>query len=46
VFIASLADINKILTNKAKTDPCIKLLKYFYKFIELFSYKKTNKLVL
>ena len=44
--MASLANINKALTNKVKTDPYIKLLKYFYEFIESFSYKKVNKLVL
>ena len=46
MFTASLADINKALTNKAKTDPYIKLLKYFYEFIESFSCKKANELVL
>ena len=46
MFTASLADINKALTNKVKTDPYMKLLKYFYEFIESFSCKKANELAL
>jgi hypothetical protein len=44
VFAASLADINKALTNKAKTDPRTKLPKHFHEFIESFSREKANEL--
>lgn len=44
VFMASLADINKALTNKAKTDPRTKLPRHFHEFIESFSREKANEL--
>jgi hypothetical protein len=46
VFIASIADINKALINKVKIDPYIKLLEYFYKFLEIFSQEKAVELPL
>jgi hypothetical protein len=45
VFIVSLIDINKALVVKARTDPYTKLLKYFYKFLDVYSYIDTNKLL-
>jgi hypothetical protein len=46
VFIASIANINKALINKVKTDPYIKLLEHFYKFLEIFSQEKAVELPL
>jgi hypothetical protein len=46
VFIASLVNINKALANKAKTDLCTKLLKHFYKFLDICSCINANKLLL
>jgi hypothetical protein len=46
VFITNLANINKALANKAKTDLCTKLLKHFYKFLDICSCTNANKLLL
>jgi hypothetical protein len=46
VFAASIADINKALINKVKTDPYTKLLEHFYKFLEMFSREKAVELPL
>jgi hypothetical protein len=46
VFVASLVNINKALANKAKTDLCTKLLKHFYKFLDVYSCTNANKLLL
>ena len=46
VFAVSLADINKALALKVKTDLCMKLLKHFYEFLDLYSCTNTNKLLL
>ena len=44
VFIISLIDINKFLIKNKKIDPCTRLPKHFYKFLNLFSLKKAKKL--
>ena len=46
MFAASLADINKALANKTRTNLYTKLLKHFYKFLDVFSCIDTNKLLL
>jgi hypothetical protein len=46
VFAASMADINKALMNKVKTDPCTKLLEHFHEFLEMFSREKAVELPL
>jgi hypothetical protein len=46
VFAASLANINKALARKAKIDPCTKLLKHYYEFLDVFSCTDANKLLL
>ena len=46
MFLVSIIDINKALSKKSKIDLYIKLLKYFYKFLDIFSYIDTNKLLL
>jgi hypothetical protein len=45
VFIVSLVDINKALVVKARIDSYTKLPKYFYKFLDVYSYIDTNKLL-
>ena len=48
VFTASLADIQKALASRTKkrTDPCTKLLKHFYKFLDIFDCTRAEKLPL
>jgi len=46
VFIVSLTDINKVLIRKKKINLYIRLSEHFYKFLNLFSPKKTEKLPL
>ena len=46
MFLASIVDINKALSKKPKIDPYIKLLEYFYKFLDVFSCIEANKLLL
>ena len=44
MFIVNLIDINKVLIEKKKIDPYIRLLEHFYKFLNLFSLKEVEKL--
>ena len=44
VFAASLADINKALSNKVKTDPRTKVPEHFHEFLEEFSRKRADEL--
>jgi hypothetical protein len=44
VFAASLADINKALAVKVKTDPRTKLPKHFQEFLDMFSQSKATEL--
>ena len=46
MFITSLVDIQKVLANRTKkrTDLCIKLLKHFHKFLNVFDYTRVEKL--
>jgi hypothetical protein len=46
VFVTSLVNINKALANKAKTNLYTKLLKHFYKFLNVYSCTNVNKLLL
>jgi hypothetical protein len=46
VFAASIADINKALMNKVKTDPCTKLPEHFHEFLGMFSREKAAELPL
>ena len=46
VFVASLANINKALANKARINLYTKLLKHFYKFLDIYSCTNANKLLL
>ena len=39
-----MADIKKVLVLKKYTDPAIKVLVYYYKHLDIFSWKKANKL--
>ena len=40
-----MADIKKVLILKKHTDPAIKVLVYYYKYLNIFSQKEANKLV-
>ena len=44
VFLASIADINKVLAVKSKRDPKAMLPKQYYEFIDLFDPSKADKL--
>jgi hypothetical protein len=44
IFTASLMDIIKALWTKTRMDPYIKLLKQYYKFLDVFSREQSNKL--
>jgi hypothetical protein len=44
VFAASLADINKALRTKTKTDPRTKLPTQFHEFLDVFSQEQANRL--
>ena len=39
-----MADIKKTLVLKKHTDPAIKVLVYYYKHLDIFLWKKANKL--
>ena len=39
-----MADINKALTVRKRTDPRTKLLVYFYELLDVYSYKKAEVL--
>jgi hypothetical protein len=41
-----LADINKALSNKVKTDPYTKVPEHFHEFLEEFSQKRVDELAL
>jgi hypothetical protein len=45
IFIVSLIDIDKALIEKKKIDPYIKLPKYYYEFLPLYSPDEANKLL-
>ena len=40
-----MADIKKALVLKKHTNPAIKVLVYYYKHLDIFLWKKANKLV-
>ena len=40
-----MADIKKALVFKKHTNPVIKVLVYYYKYLNIFSQKEANKLV-
>lgn len=44
VFAASMADINKALRAKQRTDPTTKLPRHFQEFLDVFSHKKAEQL--
>ena len=46
MFIASIADIEKALYLKSTTDPYIKILKHFSKYLDLADYIEADKLLL
>ena len=45
IFVIIIANIKKALVLKKHTDPAIKVLVYYYKYLDIFSQKKANKLV-
>ena len=45
IFIIIIADIKKALVLKKYTNFVIKVLIYYYKYLNIFSRKETNKLV-
>ena len=44
VFAASLADINKVLSHKTRTDPRTKLPQHYYEFLDVFNRTDAEKL--
>jgi hypothetical protein len=44
VFTASMADIEKALKPKTRTDPRTKLLSHYYEFLEVFNQTEAKKL--
>ena len=44
IFAVTIADIEKALILKKYTNPAIKVLVYYYKHLDIFSWKKANKL--
>ena len=44
IFTVTIADIKKALVLKKHTNPAIKVLVYYYKHLNIFSRKKTDKL--
>ena len=40
-----MADIKKALVIKKHTDPATKVLVYYYKYLDIFLWKKANKLI-
>ena len=44
IFTIIIADIKKALVLKNYTNPAIKVLVYYYKYLDIFSRKKANKL--
>ena len=45
IFTVTMADIKKALVLKKYTDPTTKVLVYYYKHLDIFLWKKANKLV-
>ena len=45
IFAITLSDINKALILKKHINPAIKVLVYYYKHLDIFLWKKANKLV-
>ena len=45
IFAVIIADIKKALILKKYTNPAIKVLVYHYKYLDIFSRKKANKLM-
>ena len=46
MFSISIANIEKILIVRKETDPYIKLLEYYSKFLSIFDYLEAEKLLL
>jgi len=46
VFSVSIANIKKVLIVRKETDPYIKLLEYYSKFLSIFNYLEAEKLLL
>ena len=44
MFAITIANIKKALILKKHTNPAIKVLVYYYKYLNIFSQKKANKL--
>ena len=44
IFAVIMADIKKALVLKKHTNPTIKVLVYYYKHLDIFLWKKANKL--
>ena len=44
IFAVIIADIKKALVLKKHTNSAIKVLVYYYKHLDIFSWKKANKL--
>ena len=45
IFAVIIADIKKALVPKKRTNPAIKVLVVYYKYLDVFSQKEANKLV-
>ena len=45
IFAIIIANIKKALVLKKHTNPATKVLVYYYKYLNIFSQKKANKLV-
>ena len=45
IFAITIANIEKALVLKKHTNPAIKVPVYYYKHLDIFSFKKVNKLV-
>ena len=43
-FAVTIANIKKALVPKKHTNPAIKVLVYYYKHLDIFSWKEVNKL--
>jgi len=46
VFSISIANIEKVLIVRKETNPYIKLLEYYSKFLSIFDYLEAEKLLL
>ena len=45
IFIITMANIKKTLVPKKYTNPAMKVLVYYYKYLKVFSQKEADKLV-